>query len=78
MLAFWQYNLRQSPLGFPALGFLKLARGLLGEIHFIHYADLIKKIYSIHLVFVCRLKSDSSNSPFTMPIIAHHAHYETK
>ena len=24
MLAFWQYNLRQLPLGFPVLGLLKL------------------------------------------------------
>ena len=31
MFAFWQDNRRQLPLGFPALGLPKSARGLLKE-----------------------------------------------
>ena len=31
MFAFWNDNLRQLPLGFPALGLLKSARGIIME-----------------------------------------------
>ena len=73
MFAFWNYNLCQElSLGFPALGLPKFARGLLKKTT-LHTLQIDYDMSDVLLIFVCLLKSDCGNSPFTMPIIVHHA-----
>ena len=76
MFAIWQDNLHQLPLGFSALGLLKLARDLQMETILYAIQIWIKYIkYSPHL---CLSPENglSSNSPFTMLIIVHHVQSE--
>ena len=53
MFAFWQDNRRQLPLGFPAVGLLKSARGLLKETTY----DFVLTIIILTLFYLLLLNS---------------------
>ena len=71
MFAFWQDNRRQLPLGFPALGLPKSARGLLKGTILYTIQTFFDNLYLEFTSFLfVSWKVDSGNSPFTMPIVA--------